>query len=272
LQLYRTGLVREYGGGHVNTARTYTTKQLADLAGVSVRALHHYDEIGLLRPKRRKNGYRAYGPDEVNRLQLILVYRASGMKLAEISRCIDEGGLVRDQLVRQRERLMAERERLDGVIATVDRTIADLEGSAAMRDDEKFEGFKRGLVDENERKYGSEVRERYGNAAADEANERVLGMTREQYDQTVSLEADIKEALATAMATGDPTGSEAARLCDLHRRWLCRFWGESAYSRAAHAGLAEMYLADNRFRAYYDAVAPGATQFLHDAILAYCAE
>ena len=73
----------------MNTARTYTTKQLADLAGVSVRALHHYDEIGLLRPKRRENDYRAYGPDEVNRLQLILVYRASGMKLAEIGRCID---------------------------------------------------------------------------------------------------------------------------------------------------------------------------------------
>ena len=256
----------------MDTVRTYTTKQLADLAGVSVRALRHYDGIGLLRPKRGENGYRAYGPDEVNRLQLILVYRASGMRLAEIGRCIDEGGLARDQLVRQRERLMAERARLDGVIATVDRTIADLEGSATMRDDEKFEGFKRGLVDENERKYGSEVRATYGDAAADEANERVMGMTREQNDQTVSLEADVKKTLVAAMATGDPTGPEAARLCDLHRRWLCRFWGEGAYSKAAHTRLAETYLADDRFRAYYDAVAPGATQFLHDAILAFCSE
>ena len=62
---------------------TYTTKQLADLAGVSVRTLHHYDKIGLLRPQRRENGYRVYGPDEVDRLQLILVYRASGMPLVK---------------------------------------------------------------------------------------------------------------------------------------------------------------------------------------------
>ncbi len=251
---------------------TYTTKQLADLAGVSVRTLHHYDKIGLLRPQRRENGYRVYGPDEVDRLQLILVYRASGMQLTDICHCIDGTADLREQLLQQRSRLAEERKRLDRMIATVDRTVASLEGSTAMRDADKFEGFKQALVADNERTYGDEVRATFGDATADETNERILGMTHEQYDETKSLEAEIKKALATALATDNPAGPEATHLCDLHRQWLCRFWGDGAYSTSAHVGMAEAYLADKRFRAYYDAVAPGATQFLRDAIVAYCAE
>jgi len=251
---------------------TYTTKQLADLAGVSVRALHHYDKIGLLCPRRRENGYRTYGPDEVDRLQLILVYRASGMQLTEIRRCIDSNGDLREQLLQQRSHLAEERERLDRMIATINRTVTGTEGSTTMKDTDKFEGFKRALLEDNESEYGSEVRAAFGDATVDETNERILGMTHEQYDETLSLEAEIKKALAEALATDNPTGPEAKRLCELHRQWLCRFWGDGVYSKSAHVGMAEAYLADERFRAYYDAVAPGATQFLRDAIVAYCAE
>jgi DNA-binding transcriptional MerR regulator len=256
----------------MSTSTTYTTKQLADLAGVSVRTLHHYDKIGLLSPRRRENGYRAYGPDEVDRLQLILVYRASGMQLTDICHCIDSKVDLHEQLLQQRSRLAGERERLDRMIATVDRTVNSLEGSTTMRDADKFEGFKRLLVEDNERAYGNEVRATFGDATVDETNERILGMTHEQYDETISLEAEIKKTLAAALATGDPAGPEATHLCELHRQWLCRFWGDGAYSRSAHIGMAEAYLADERFKAYYDAVAPGATRFLRDAIVVYCSE
>lgn len=251
---------------------TYTTRQLADLAGVSVRTLHHYDKIGLLHPRRRENGYRVYGPDEVDRLQLILIYRASGMQLTDICHCIDSKVDLHEQLLQQRKQLAGERERLDRMIATVDRTVAGLEGSTTMRDADKFEGFKRALVEDNERTYGNEVRAAFGDATVNETNERILNMTHEQYDETISLEAEIKKVLAAALATGNPTGPEATHLCELHRQWLCRFWGDDAYNKSAHVGMAEAYLADKRFRAYYDAVAPGATQFLRDAIVAYCAE
>ena len=80
-----------------------------------------------------------------------------------------------------------------------------------------------------------------------------------------------KEALVAAMAAGDPTGEDAHRAADLHRQWLCKFWKDGTYSKAAHLGLAEMYVADDRFKAYYEAVAPGAAEFLRDAIKAYCA-
>lgn len=140
-----------------------------------------------------------------------------------------------------------------------------------MEDEEKFEAFKQGLVGENEQHYGKEVRERWGDDAADASNAKLMGMSVEQYRQTQKLEQGVKDALLAAMAAGDPTGEDAHRAADLHRQWLCEFWKDGTYSKAAHLGLAEMYVADDRFKAYYEAVAPGAAEFLRDAIKAYCA-
>ena len=140
-----------------------------------------------------------------------------------------------------------------------------------MEDEEKFGAFKQGLVDENEQRYGKEVRERWGDDAADASNAKLMGMSVEQYHRTQKLEQGVKDALLAAMAAGDPTGEDAHRAADLHRQWLCEFWKDGTYSKAAHLGLAEMYVADDRFKAYYEAVAPGAAEFLRDAIKAYCA-
>lgn len=253
------------------TEKHYTINQLAELAGISVRALHHYDHIGLLVPQRQPNGYRTYGPAEVDRLQLILLYRATGMSLADIGHCLnDPVAETHTQLLRQRDRLIAQRKELDTLIATVDRTISCTEGVDEMSDEEKFEGMKRERIADNERRYGEEARERYGDAQVDAGNARLMGMTREEYAATQDLEQRIKDTLHEAMEADDPAGPLAQKACDLHRTWLCTFWKEGTYSKQAHAGLAEMYLADDRFRAYYDEVAPGATQFLHDALMVYC--
>lgn len=138
-----------------------------------------------------------------------------------------------------------------------------------MKDEEKFEAFKQGLVDENEKKYGKEVRERWGDDAADASNAKLMGMTEEQYRATQELEREIRDVLVAAMETGDPASKEARHAADLHRQWLCAFWKDGTYSKAAHAGLAEMYVADERFKAYYEAWAPGAAEFLRDAIKAF---
>ena len=98
------------------------------------------------------------------------------MQLTDICHCIDGTADLREQLLQQRSRLAEERKRLDRMIATVDRTVASLEGSTAMRDADKFEGFKQALVADNERTYGDEVRATFGDATADETNERILGM------------------------------------------------------------------------------------------------
>ena len=98
-----------------------------------------------------------------------------------------------------------------------------------------------------------------------------MGMSEEEYRRTQELESQIKEALLAGMASGDPAGADAQRAADLHRQWLCAFWKDGAYSKEAHAGMAEMYVADERFKAYYEAIAPGAAEFLRGAIKAYCA-
>ena len=198
--------------------RGYTVHELAALSGCTVRTLHHYDELGLVRAGRAANGYRRYGPAEVDRLQQVLLYREAEMPLADI------------------KQLHARKERLDGLIASVEKTLASMEGDDPMKDEEKFEAFKQGLVDENEKKYGKEVRERWGDDAADASNAKLMGMTEEQYRATQELEREIRDALVAAMETGDPASEEAHHAADLHRQWLCRFWKDGTYSKAAHAG------------------------------------
>ncbi len=250
----------------------YTVRQLAELSGCTVRTLHHYDELGLVRAYRAANGYRRYGPAEVARLQQVLLYREADMPLADIKRLLDDPAFdARSALAGHLRELQARRRRLDGLIASVRRTLACMEGEDAMSDRERFEAFKQSLVDENERRYGAEVRKRWGDDAADACNAKVMGMDEEQYGRAQALEQEVKDALAAALRTGDTTGEEARCAADLHRQWLCCFWGDGAYSKEAHRGLADAYVADERFKAYYDAVAPGAAAFLRDAIHAYCA-
>ena len=137
-----------------------------------------------------------------------------------------------------------------------------------MTDCEKFEGFKRKLIDENERRYGREARAKYGDTAVDDSNEKIKGLTKEQYERGEQLRIEIEEALKTAFEIGDPAGETAQKACDLHRQWLCVYYPK--YSAEYHMGLGEMYVADERFRANYDKLAPGCTEFLRDAINIYC--
>lgn len=92
-------------------------------------------------------------------------------------------------------------------------------------------------------------------------------MTAAQYTEVEKLGADVLETLKAAMATGDPAGELAQKVADMHRRWLCFYWDH--YTKEAHAGVARMYVDDERFAAYYDRMQPGAAVFLRDAILIY---
>jgi len=139
-----------------------------------------------------------------------------------------------------------------------------------MTDNEKFGDFKQSLVDENERKYGAEIREKYGDQAASESNARLMGLTEEQYVESERLRLEMEEILKAAFDTGDHTGELAQKACDLHRQWLIVFYPR--YSKEYHRGLGELYVADDRFRANFDKLAPGCTDFFRDAIDIYCRE
>lgn len=247
----------------------YTVQQLAKTAGISSRTLRYYDEIGLLKPARlTSSGYRIYGPKEVDRLQQILFFRELGVGLEQIREIINDPSF--DSLTALREhrvKLLEKKQQLELLINNVEKTIAQYEGRIIMTDQEKFEGFKQKLIDENEAKYGKEVREKYGDEAVDKSYRKMKEMTQEQYAEFEKLGQMVLDTLKEAMAAGDPASELAQKAADLHRQWLCFTWDN--YSKEAHAGLAQMYVNDERFAAYYDRIKPGAAKFLRDAVLVY---
>ncbi|ATW27476.1 MerR family transcriptional regulator [Candidatus Formimonas warabiya] len=247
----------------------YTVQKLGKLAGVSTRTLRYYDEFDILKPARiNSSGYRIYGQKEVDRLQQILFYRELGFSLESIKDLVNAPSFDETKALREhQEKLLEKREQLDILIANVEKTIALREGRVTMTDEEKFEGFKQKMIDENEQKYGKEIREKYGEDQVDKSNQKFKSMTKGQYAEVEKLAADVMETLKLALATGDPAGELAQKAADLHRQWLSYFW--DAYTKEAHAGVAQMYVDDARFTAYYDEKQPGTAAFLRDAILIY---
>lgn len=247
----------------------YTVQKLGRLAGISARTLRYYDEVDLLKPARiNSSGYRIYGQKEVDRLQQILFYRELGVQLEQIRAIITVSTFDGARALRAHHaELLDKRRQLDQLIRNVEKTIAATEGRMTMSDMEKFEGFKQKLIDDNERNYGQEVREKYGDERVDRSNAKVKGMTQEQHEEVTRLAAEVIEKLGEAYQTGNPAGEPAQQAAELHKQWLCYYWSE--YSKEAHAGLAQMYVDDERFRAYYDEKRPGSAEFLRDAILVY---
>lgn len=247
----------------------YTVQKLAEIAGVSSRTLRYYDEINILKPARiNSSGYRIYGQAEVDRLQQILFYRELGVSLESIKDIVTsptfDGAVA---LKEHREKLLEKRKQLDLLITNVEKTIALTEGRIHMSDKEKFEGFKKKMIEDNEKKYGKEIREKYGENTVNKSNAKLMNMSEEEHKAVTNLANEVQEVLAQAFATGDPASELAQKAADLHKQWLCFYWSE--YSKEAHANLAQMYVDDERFTAYYDKEQPGTAEFLRDAIYIY---
>lgn len=247
----------------------YTVQKLAKMAGVSPRTLRYYDEIGLLKPKRlSSSGYRIYGREEVELLQQILFYRELGIGLENIREIVlDPAFDSMKALKEHHHQLILKKKQLELLIANVEKTMETEEGRDIMKDQERFEGFKEKLLRDNEQKYGKEIREKYGDEVINASNKKVSKMIEVQFEEVTKLAEDILETLKEAYKTGDSAGETAQKAADLHRQWLSYYW--PSYSKEAHACLAQMYVADERFTAYYDQEHPGLAAFLRDAILVY---
>ena len=248
----------------------YTVKGLAELAGVSARTLRWYDAKGLLRPTRvSEAGYRLYDKQAVVRLQQILFYKELGLSLAAIGRILDDPDFnPREALQSHLLELEKRKEQLEALILTIHKTLEDLQGGSNMSDEERFEAFKADMVKQNEEKYGGEVRAKYGDEAADAANAAVLSLSPEDYADWERLGENIRVSLKDAVLAGkEPGGPEGRRIAALHGRWLTYSLGE--YDSRKHAGIAALYVADERFTAYYDREATGCARFLRDAVAAY---
>ena len=245
----------------------YNISQLSKLSGVSARTLRYYDEINLLHPLRTNEaGYRFYGDKEVNLLQQILFYRERGLSLEKIRFILyDENFDMLKALNEHLTELENRRERLSKLIDTVKDTIASVKGEFIMRDSEKFEAFKKDIVDQYEKLYGEEAREKYGDSEVDMAVNKVLSLSKEDYEKFQTLGKKVMEALKAAVISKASPESETGRsVASLHKEWLGYSWKN--YTEQKHKGVVSLYVQDERFKKYYDREQNGCADFLLAAV------
>ena len=254
--------------------KTYTVAELARLAGISVRALHHYDEIGLLKPAfTGRNRYRYYGKDELLRLQQILIHRELDIPLAEIGALLDRPGTDRlTLLAEQRDRLAAQAEHFAGLVRTIDRTIADLKGDVAMDDKDLYAGV---VSPQKQAEHERWLENRYGEGIWEriDAGRKAWGKMAPAEIKTMMAELEqVESGLAEAMRSGVAADSlKLGPLLERHRRWVQLSWGDKPVTAAVYSGLADLYVSHPDFVSRYDRIAPGFAAYLHDAMQAQSA-
>ncbi|WP_431042980.1 MerR family transcriptional regulator [Streptomyces sp. P1-3] len=245
---------------------SYSVGQVADFAGVTVRTLHHYDEIGLLRPgARSRAGHRRYDDADLDRLQRILFYRELGFSLEEVAALLDDPDVdPQEHLRRQHHLLTARIESLQKMAAAVEHAMEARKMGINLTPEERFEVFG----DHDPEQYAEEVERRWGDTEAyRESQRRAAAYTKEDWLRIKDESDDWTRRIAALMASGAEPESEAAmELAEEHRQQICRHHYECTYE--IHTGLAEMFTADPRFTATFEAVRPGLAAYLREAILA----
>lgn len=248
---------------------SHSVGAVARIAGVTVRTLRHYDEIGLLSPGSRTDaGYRRYGDADLDRLQRILFYRELGFGLEQIKTVMTDGYADAVAHLRRQHGLLLDRiGRLQRMAVAVEKAMEARQMGISLTPEERFEVF--GEVDPDE--HAAEADERWGTTDAyAESKRRVASYTKADWLRMKAEGRAVNERLVTAMRGGlAATSPEAMEAAEAHRQQISHWFYDC--SLEMHTGLAQMYVADPRFTATYEHVAPGLAQYLHDAIVANAA-
>jgi DNA-binding transcriptional MerR regulator len=238
-----------------------TVGQVAERFGITVRTLHHYDELGLLSPSdRTRAGYRLYTDDDLTRLQHVVVYRRLGFALEEIALLLAHPETVEDHLRRQRAAVTSRLGELRELVAAIDRALEREMNHQPATPDDLQELFGEGFHDAQ-----AEAEDRWGDTDAwQQSQQRTKGYTRADWEE-VKAESDRTHAAFTdAMDAGEPpTGEASMAAAELHRASMQRFY-DCSYEM--HRNLADLYVSDPRFIATYDEIRPGMAQYVRDAI------
>lgn len=242
---------------------SHTVGELAKLAGVTVRTLHHYDRVGLLIPSgRTPAGYRVYELADVDRLQQVLVYRGLGFGLEEIAALLDDPDADAGEHLRRQHRLLLEqRDRTDAMVAAVEKEMEALEMGNPMTPQEKLEVFGDWLPEQ----YADEAEQRWGDTEAwAQSQARTGRYTKADWLEIKAETDDLERRLAAAVADGAPAdGERAMDLAEEHRQQITRRYYDCPPE--LHACLGRMYVEDERFTAHYEGIAPGLAAFLATA-------
>jgi len=239
-----------------------TVRQVAKAAGVSVRTLHHYDSIGLLKPAEiGENGYRYYGREELLRLQQILFYRELGFPLADIGPVLDNPAFdPLDALRGHRTALEGRIDRYRDLIQTIDRTIDSLEKDEEMEDNELYAG----ISPETRERWENEAERFWGADAVREARRKAQGFSKEKVAAIKAEMEEIKSDFIALFRAGAEPGSEAVQAVTArHYGWVSHSWTPDA---ASFKGLGRVYVDNPEFRGTYDDGQPGCAEFIAEAM------
>ncbi|GAA3386733.1 MerR family transcriptional regulator [Cryptosporangium minutisporangium] len=242
----------------------WSVGQVAKEAGITVRTLHHYDEIGLLSPSGRTSaGYRRYSYTDLERLQRILAYRQLGFGLEEIAAILDDSSVDPiDHLRRQHTLLTGKIDELQQMVAAVEKTMEARRMGVSLNPQEMFEVFG----ENDPTQYEEEVKERWGDTEAyRQSQQRTAQYTKDDWLTIKAEAAAIVERFRAAFLAGTPADSpEAMDAAEEHRQHITRWFYDCSYE--IHRGLGTMYVEDDRFTVNYDSETPGLAAYLRDAI------
>ncbi|WP_145321273.1 MerR family transcriptional regulator [Paenibacillus xylanexedens] len=237
-------------------------KEVAELASISVRTLHHYDEIGLLTPDEVTSaGYRLYSDANLERLQQILFFKELDFSLKEIKKIINNPSFDPEEALNMHRLILLEkRQRLDQMIATIDKTVLHVRGEIKMTAKEQFEGF-----DFSQNPYEQEARERWGDHAVDQANQKLHSQSGEKQKALSDQMNEIYKHLAALRHT-EPASAEAQAGI---KEWYTLLNQMGSYSPEAFRGLGQMYVDDERFTRNIDQFGDGLAVFMRDAMAVF---
>jgi DNA-binding transcriptional MerR regulator len=241
----------------------FTVKQLSKMAGVTPRTLHHYDEIGLLKPSQiGDNGYRYYGEEALLKLQQILFYRELDFPLDDIKKIMGRRDFdVVGALHSHKEALQKQAARINRLLATVDNTINHLKGEKIMSQKNYFEGFS----EEEQEKYAQEAEQLYDPETVRESNRKWKAYSAAKKEAILAEGSAVYQDMITAM----PKGAKSAEVQAIVERWrkhLDHFWTPSLDQLL---GLANGYNDDPKFKANFDKMHPQLAEFMREAVAVY---
>lgn len=240
------------------------TKEVAKLTGISVRTLHHYDAIGLLRPDRNKeNGYRKYSEEDMDRLQQILFFRKCGFPLDKIQKLLNNPSFNREEAFQvQKKYLLYEKKRIETMLDTLERSMKSMKGEITMSLNEKFGGF-----DMDNNPYEEEARRLWGDEAIDKSNAHISSMTATEKESIAKGMDDLFTELST-IRTENPNSDTAQKAMEKMYQHFNKNFGYQ-YTLEAFAGVGQLYITDKRFTENIDKYGEGLSEFLAEAMKIY---